>query len=60
MFSHLYFMSIFMCYNEDVLLIVDGNWTSDDNIVNGTIHKLVIEPPSDIIQSDGIISKLEG
>jgi len=53
-------MSIFMCYNEDVLLIVDGNWTSDDNIVNGTIHKLVIEPPSDIIQSDGIISKLEG
>ena len=60
MFSHLCFMSIFMCYNEDVLLIVDGNWTSDDNIVNGTIHKLVIEPPSDIIQSDGIISKLEG
>jgi len=52
-------MSIFMCYNEDVLLIVDGNWTSDDNIVNGTIHKLVKEPPNDI-QSEGKISKLEG
>ena len=59
MFSHLCFMSIFVCYNEDMLLIIDGNWTSDDNIVNGTIHKLVKEPPNDI-QSEGKISKLEG
>ena len=52
-------MSIFMCYNEDVLLIVYGNWTFDDDIVHGTIHKLVKEPPNDI-QSDGRINKLEG